>query len=149
MDPLSSIQGPGGQSVLSSSGGGFDENPFLEILVTQMQNQSPLNPVDDNSFMEQMASFNNMEEQKQLNENLLELLNFQGLLAKLQGLSEGSALLGKQITYDQNGLEGKGIAESVFVNEEGELRIVVGGDEISVHQVTGVSEPDPSTTTGV
>ncbi len=149
MNPLSNINAPANQSVLSSGGGKFADNPFLEILVTQMQNQSPLNPVDDGSFMEQMASFNSMEEQKQLNDNLLELLNFQGLLAKLQGLSEGSALLGKQITYDLNGIESTGLAESVFVNEEGELRIVVDGEEISVNQVTGVAEPDPSATTGV
>jgi flagellar basal-body rod modification protein FlgD len=134
--------GGGGSSVLSTSGGRFSDNEFLRVLVTQMQNQTPLDPVDNGQFLEQMASFSSMEEQRQLNENMLELLNYQGVLARLQGLSEGSTLLGKQITYqDENGEERSGIAESVFVDSEGEVRVVVGGEEISAQQIIGVAQP--------
>jgi flagellar basal-body rod modification protein FlgD len=140
---LTNIGAPGsGSSVVSAGGGQFSENEFLRVLVTQMQNQTPLDPVDNGQFLDQMASFSSMQEQRELNQNMLELLNFQGLLARLQGLSEGSTLLGKEITYAlPTGEEKSGIAESVFVNNEGEVRVVVSGEEISSQQIVGVSQP--------
>ena len=138
---LSAITGGNGSSILSTEGGKFGDNTFLEILVTQMQNQTPLAPVDNGQFLEQMASYSSMTEQRELNDNMLELLNFQGLLAKLQGLSEGSALLGKEITFDPGtGTLESGVAESIFVNEQGEVRVVSGEHEISVQQITGVAQ---------
>ena len=131
-----------GSSVLSASGGEFSENEFLKVLVSQLQNQTPLDPVDNGQFLQQMASFSNMKEQRELNQNMLELLSFQGLLAKLEGLSEGSTLLGKKITYElATGEEKSGIGESVFVNNQGEVRVVVDGEEISSQQITGVALP--------
>lgn len=129
-----------GAGVFSTSGGSFDQNPFLQVLVTQLQSQTPLEPVDDSAFMQQMASFSSMEEQKQLNDNLLQLLNYQAVLAKVQGLSEGSALLGKEITYDDgagNTLSGE--AESVYVDGQGEVHLVVDGDDITAQQIIGVA----------
>ena len=141
MESLSAISGADSQSVLSSQGGKFGSDTFLQILVTQMQNQTPLSPVDNGQFLEQMASYSSMSEQRELNQNMLDLLNFQGLLARLQGLSEGSSLLGKELTYDVgSGIPEKGIAESVFVNEGGEVRVITGGKEISVQQITGVAQ---------
>jgi flagellar basal-body rod modification protein FlgD len=141
MNALSSI-GQSGQSIFATGGASFGDDPFLEILVSQMQHQTPLDPVDNGAFLQQMGSFSAMKEQRELNQNMLQLLEFQGLLAKLQGLSEGSALLGKELTYDTgSGTAEKGIAESVFVDQSGEVRIKVsGGQEISVQQVTGVAE---------
>lgn len=144
METIPPVSGTGltpNNSVLSSRGGSFDEDPFLEILVNQMQNQSPLDPVDNGTFMEQIASVSQMKEARELNENLLDLLNYQGLLARLQGLSEGSSLLGKTVSYAQDdGTAAEGTAESVYVNEEGDLRVVVDGEEISMQQITGVSQ---------
>ena len=72
-------------TVLSQQGGGFGENPFLALLTTQLRNQTPLEPVDNESFMNQMASYSSMEQQQDLNTNMLALLDYQGLLARMQG----------------------------------------------------------------
>ncbi|MCA8955314.1 MAG: hypothetical protein KDC87_04530, partial [Planctomycetes bacterium] len=121
----------------------------------QLRNQTPLEPVDNDSFMQQMATYSSMEEQKQLNSNMLQLLNFQGVLARLQSLSEGSTMLGKEVTYAlDGGGEGKGIVDSIFVNEQGEVRLRIGESEIGMNQITGISTPadpgnkTPSSTTG-
>ena len=140
MDPVSNTGSSTTPSVLSTSGGSFNDNSFLKILVSQMKNQTPLQPVDDSSFMQQMSAFSSMQEQQNLNKNMLDLLNYQGLLARLQGLSEGSTLLGKEVTYNaEDGTAKTGTAEKLFVNEQGEVRVVVGGDEISIQQVTGIA----------
>ena len=91
-------------NVLSQRGGNFGDNPFLRLLTEQLKNQTPLEPVDNASFMNQMASYSSMQQQQDLNTNMLALLDFQGLLARMEGLSQGSALLGKQVTYaDESG----------------------------------------------
>ena len=138
MTDISSIGGTVGNSVLSTQGGTFGDNPFLSMLVAQMRSQTPLQPVDDASFMQQMAQFSSMEEQKQLNDNLLRLLDFQGALARLQGLGEGSALLGKEVTYNVGDQERTGTVSSVFVNDQGEVLLNVGEDEVSLRSVTGI-----------
>lgn len=131
-----------GGAITSTQGGSFGENPFLQLLVTQLSNQTPLEPVDNNSFMEQLATYNSMEEQKKLNTNMLDLLNFQGVLARLQSLSEGSAMLGKQVSFaTPDGGEGKGVVTSVYVNQSGEVRLRMGEKEVGMNLVTGISEP--------
>ena len=147
MSTTSSIQGLGNTpgSILSTGGGDFGDNPFLVLLTAQLRNQTPLEPVDNASFMEQVATYSSMEEQKNLNENMLALLDYQGLLARLQGLSEGSALLGKNITYDTESATGVTDAvASVYVDDQtGEVRLKTeGGDDISSRQITAISNPD-------
>ncbi len=128
-------------SVVSSSGASFETNPFLTLLIAQLHNQTPLEPVDNASFMEQVATFSSMEEQRELNDNMLKLLDFQGLLARLQGLSEGSSLLGKEVTYTLDGdATSKGEVTSVYINEAGEVRMKVGDDDISMRQVIGIGQ---------
>jgi len=142
MDPISisGLNTPG-NSVLSSQGGSFGDNPFLNLLVAEMRTQTPLDPVDNTSFMQQMSSFSSMEEQRELNDNLLQLLDYQGLLARLQGLSESSALLGKQVSFLHEGQELEGVVESVFVDDMGEVQLKVGDRNISPRQITSISQP--------
>ena len=125
-------------TVLSSSGTRFEDNPFLELLVAEMRTQTPLEPVDNAAFMNQMAQFSSMKEQKQLNDNLLKLLDFQGALARLEGLSQSSALLGKEITFLVDDRTETGLVESVFVDDQGEVKMKVGEREVSLRQVTGI-----------
>ncbi len=131
-----------GNSALSTRGAKFDDNPFLTLLVTQMRQQTPLDPVDNGAFMQQLASFSSMEEQKQLNDNLLSLIDFQGALARMQGLGDGSALLGKEVTWKVDGAEQFGTVQSVFVGEDGTVKLKLDGDrEIAMREVTGIRQP--------
>lgn len=134
------------QSVLSNRGGSFGDNPFLKLLTEQLRNQTPLEPVDNESFMNQMASYSSMQQQQELNTNMLALLDYQGLLARAQGLSEGSALLGKQVTYtNAQGREVKDSVASVFVADDGDVKLRLGGgSEIALRDVHAISNPNPA-----
>jgi len=129
--------------ILGTTGARGGDNTFLQLLTAQLQNQTPLEPVDNESFMNQMASYTTMEEQRNLNSNMLKLLDYQGLLARIQSLSEGSALLGKEVTFsDESGDQVTGKVESVFVAESGDVRLkLTGGHEIDMRSVTGIAEP--------
>jgi flagellar basal-body rod modification protein FlgD len=141
MEAINGLNFSSGSSVLSAQGGSFGNNPFLQLLITEMRNQSPLEPVDNASFMQQISAFSSMEEQRELNNNMLRLLDFQGVLARLQGLSEGSALLGKIVTYQSGDKTLKGTVNSVFINEEGEVRLRVGDAEIGMREISGIEQP--------
>jgi flagellar basal-body rod modification protein FlgD len=130
-------------TVLSRQGGSFGDNPFLRLLTEQLRNQTPLEPVDNESFMNQMASYSSMQQQQDLNANMLALLDYQGLLARMQGLSQGSALLGKEVTYAKaDGADGKDVVDSVYVTEQGEVMLrLKGGDEVALRDVHAIGNP--------
>jgi flagellar basal-body rod modification protein FlgD len=46
---------------------------FLKLLVTQLQNQDPMNPMDNQQFLAQMASFNSLEQLISINQAVSKL----------------------------------------------------------------------------
>ncbi len=54
-----------------------DLNQFLTLLVTQLQNQDPLDPMDSNEFTAQLVQFAGVEQQIYQNSNLEQLLALQ------------------------------------------------------------------------
>ena len=52
-------------------------NRFLNLLVTQLKHQDPLDPLDTNEFTAQLVQFASVEQQIQQNANLEKLLNLQ------------------------------------------------------------------------
>lgn len=54
-----------------------DLNRFLNLLVTQLQNQDPLEPLDSNEFTSQLVEFANVEQQISQNAHLEKMLNLQ------------------------------------------------------------------------
>ncbi|MBU6259543.1 MAG: flagellar hook assembly protein FlgD [Burkholderiales bacterium] len=77
---------------------------FLQLLVTQMQNQDPLNPMDNAQMTSQIAQINTVNGINQLNTSVTGL-NSQ--MTQMQAL-QGAALVGHQVTVDGNGLVIKG-----------------------------------------
>ena len=46
----------------------LDPSQFLNLLITQMQNQDFMNPMDDTQYITQMAQFSNMQQMQQMTE---------------------------------------------------------------------------------
>jgi flagellar basal-body rod modification protein FlgD len=142
------VNSTGGIGVLQSQSAQYGDNPFLQLLTEQLRNQTPLEPVDNQSFMSQMASYTSMQEQRDLNANMLKLLDYQGLLARSQGLSQGSALLGKEVEFaGESGSVETGTVESVFVAESGDVQLrLTSGEEVDLRAVLGITQPGASAT---
>lgn len=50
------------------------KNAFLTMMVAQMKNQDPMNPLDGTDFTAQLAQFSGLEQQVNMNDNLKSLL---------------------------------------------------------------------------
>ena len=74
---------------------------FLNLLITQLQNQDPLNPTDSTEFTAQLAPFSSLEQLSNVHGNLEQLQNFQASTNNSQAVS----LLGKEITASGNFLQ--------------------------------------------
>lgn len=58
------------QIVTPSEVGVLDKDAFLKMLLTQLQNQDPLNPMDNTEFSAQMAQFSTLEQMSNMNDQL-------------------------------------------------------------------------------
>lgn len=110
--------------------GELGKDDFLKLLITQVQNQDPMNPSTDTDFIAQMAQFSSLEQMQNLNRSF--------------SYSTGFAMMGKYVSgeiTDESGdvkyVEGK--VESVRVMN-GQVYAVVGDDEIPIDKVTYVSD---------
>lgn len=63
------------------------KDDFLTLLVTQLQNQDPLNPMDPTEFTSQLAQFSSLEQLNNINENLESLHCIPDGIERLSALS--------------------------------------------------------------
>jgi flagellar basal-body rod modification protein FlgD len=73
-----------------------DFETFLRMLTVQLQNQDPLDPIDNSEYAVQLATFSGVEQQVKTND-LLETL---GTQFGIMGLSELAGWVGKQARAD-------------------------------------------------
>jgi flagellar basal-body rod modification protein FlgD len=83
----------GGTPSSAKSSANEASDRFLKLLVTQMQNQDPLNPMDNAQITSQMAQINTVNGIEQLN-TTVEGLNTQ--FSQLQALA-GASLVGREV----------------------------------------------------
>ncbi len=84
---------------------------FLKLLVTQMQNQDPLNPLDNAQVTSQLAQINTVSGIEKLNTTVQGL---SGQFVQMQAL-QGAALVGRNVVVAGNQLSfGSGIAQGGF-----------------------------------
>ena len=57
----------GTTGVQGTSREALGKDDFLKLLITQMQNQDPLSPMDNSQFLSQMAQFSSLEQMQNLN----------------------------------------------------------------------------------
>jgi flagellar basal-body rod modification protein FlgD len=59
---------------------------FLQLLVTQLQNQDPLNPADATEFTAQLATFSSLEQLQNINSTLADVSASQSVLTNSQAV---------------------------------------------------------------
>jgi flagellar basal-body rod modification protein FlgD len=69
---------PAAPSTLDSATQGLGENAFLQLLVTQLQHQDPTQPMDDTTFIAQLAQFSSLEKLTSIDSSLKQLTQLAG-----------------------------------------------------------------------
>ncbi len=62
-----------GSDVVTKSTKEMGETEFLKLLVTQLQNQDPMNPMDNQQFIAQLATFSSLEQLISINKAVTKL----------------------------------------------------------------------------
>ena len=107
------------------------QDQFMQLLVTQLRNQDPMEPVKQQDFLGQLAQFSSLAGIEKLNTNFAESLKF-------QQLSQGGALVGSRVEYANAQGESKtGMIDSARVLN-GELRFQIGDDTVGLSDIAGV-----------
>ena len=57
-------------AAIASTSGLGNEDTFLQLLVAQIQNQDPTNPIDSTTFLTQLASFSSLEQLIGINQGI-------------------------------------------------------------------------------
>lgn len=78
---------------MPSSNLGKDE--FLKILMTQLQNQDPMNPMEDKEFISQMANFSSLEQMMNMSKSIETLTQSQ----QISPVLKFSHLIEKVVSY--------------------------------------------------
>ncbi|GGA39725.1 flagellar hook capping FlgD N-terminal domain-containing protein [Paenibacillus physcomitrellae] len=143
----SNVQGAAAKDTQS-----LGKDQFLKILITQLQNQDPMQPMEDKEFIAQMAQFTSVEQLV----NISSQLNTMSL-----SLGSVSSLIGKQATWMQNtsdssdsyvidgnttsddGVTLKGIIDGI-VMRSGVQYAKIGSNEVPVTELLQIDNPEES-----
>jgi len=110
------------------------KNDFLKLLVAQLQNQDPSNPMDSSQFMGQLAQFSALEQMT----NVATAVNS---LSSTLTLGQSVDLIGRELAFTRaDGSVGTGIADGVTV-QNGAPVIDVAGESVAPSSIVAVSSP--------
>jgi len=104
------------------------QEDFLKILLTQLNYQDPLKPLDNQEFLAQMAQFSSLEQTRQLNDKIDTLLS-------IQSTGQSIGLLGK--TVDVTTSTGSTTGEVTTLNfQDGQALMTV---KVGTEFLTGIT----------
>lgn len=144
-DPLAAYKSGSSSSSGSKSSGSSTtasdmQTTFLKLLTTQLQNQDPLNPMDNAQMTSQLAQINTVSGIEKLNTTMAQMMSS---FADAQGV-QSAALLGKNVLTSGNtlalgekgglaGIELGSAADKVMVNIKDSTGQVVATEELGAN----------------
>lgn len=99
--------------------GELGKDAFLKILITQLQNQDPTNPMDDREFIAQMAQFSSLEQMQNMTKAMENLLMSQ----QETQLMSYTNFIGKSVKWHE--------LSETEVDEKGNSKVIEGSGTIT------------------
>jgi len=109
---------------------------YMKLLITQLQNQNPLEPLDNNEMASQLAQFSGLQQLESMNSSFAKVLAF-------VERTYANSLIGKEVSFITETEEGttditSGVVEQVYNNIDGQILLVVGDYTIGLEGVISV-----------
>ena len=116
----------------------LSEQDFLNLLVTQMTSQDPMNPMTNQDMLSQMVQFSTLQGNTSMQSTLADVRSH-------QVFSDANSLIGKQVNLltDASGDTAQGVVSGVDVSS-GTPQIVVNGHSYDLAKVLTIT---PAATT--
>jgi flagellar basal-body rod modification protein FlgD len=116
----------------------LNQNDFLQLLVSQMENQDPLNPQSDTDMASQMAQFTSLTQSSAMSSSL--------------SMLQANSLIGSTVTIqtDSVGDTTSGVVQSVQAgasSTDGTPQILVNGKAYDLSQILSVTPTTATPTT--
>ena len=109
----------------------LDIDHFLKLMIVEMQNQDPLNPMDNQEMLAQISQIREVAATTQLSETLESLLLG-------QAIASATSLLGKEVVaLTDTGSEVVGVVDRVTI-AEGKPRLHIGNQSVRLENVRAV-----------
>ena len=107
---------------------------YMKLLITQLQNQDPTQPMDNNEMASELAQLSSLEQLENMGGTFNQVLTS-------QQTQEATSLIGKQITYFLNGetTARSGRVDGVTFSS-GTAQVTVGGQVVDMSTIQTISE---------
>jgi flagellar basal-body rod modification protein FlgD len=114
------------------------QTDYMKLLVTQLQNQNPLEPMDNKDMSAQLAQFSQLQQTENLN------TSFGKVLESVQR-SYANSLIGKEVSFQVQGADGTietrtGEVEEVLIGADGDLLLMVDDQQVKLADVTSIRD---------
>jgi len=109
---------------------------YMKLLVAQLQNQNPLEPLDNNEMASQLAQFSQLQQLESMNSNFAKVLD-------AVEHTYANSLIGKEVSFIAETPTGDsgiatGTVERVYNNVDGQILLVVGQYTLGLEDVISV-----------
>jgi flagellar basal-body rod modification protein FlgD len=129
--PVASSTSPGAQ--LKGKNAGLKTEDFIKMMITQLQNQDPLEPAKNQELLAQMSQIGQLQSQTLLQESL------HGMVLQ-QNVGAAGNLIGKVVEgVDDAGEPLDGLVTSVRVEKSEVLLELDNGKRLALGKVTGIA----------
>ncbi|HWL13268.1 MAG TPA: flagellar hook assembly protein FlgD [Ureibacillus sp.] len=129
------------------------KDAFLKILITQLQNQDPTEPMDDKQFISQMAQFSSLEQMQNMTTSIQDLVTSQNETQ----LMSYTTFIGKEVKwneatseFDDNGNyivnEGTGVINELKFKDGAPVFVLADGKEISAGNISSILQNSSTST---
>ncbi len=136
------------QNTAKSSNDTTDYNMFLQLMLAQLENQDPTQPMENTEWLSQLAQYSSLEQMTAMNANMENIAtNLDGLSSSVGTnavITQTLSLVGKEVTVktDAGNINGA-VEEAKFDNGVGYVK--VGDNYYSIANITSIREPQSLT----
>jgi flagellar basal-body rod modification protein FlgD len=132
---IKSLSSPtaGTQAAQSGKNSELGKDQFLKLFVAQLQHQDPMNPMQDQDFMGQMASFSTLEQ-------VTNMASANEAMASNLQLSQSVGLIGRTVTWtDADKATHTGVVEKVSQTDGKPVLTVSGTEGVDPTAITQIA----------
>ena len=116
------------------------QTDYMKLLVTELQNQNPLEPLDNKEMASQLAQFSQLQQLESMNSSFAKAL-------QTADRNYAASLMGKEVSFAVATESGdteivSGIVRGVCNDVDGQIVLAVGDSAVSLEDVITVKNPE-------